>query len=193
MTTIPTLKGLHCEHTTLVSFKGAVEQPALESLDFANTPLSRYEFHRLMAIIVFGSQLKNINGHHVVRRLLIRAAEHKIRLRDLLLEGWIVTSLQRPIVIYNPITHARRQIYCPDPSTKIGKVIEAWNGSSNSYAFERVRPKQTQIWDDSDSDESVKPVKQRKAVTPPRKRKVSPVRDQKVDHYDDDYDGDSDG
>jgi hypothetical protein len=140
MTVIPTLQVLRCERTSLNSFKGAVAQPALESLDLSDTPLSRYELHVFMAVIVFGDQLKTVNGQRVLRPVQQRAAEHRPRLFPLLTDGWIVTSLQRLMVLYNPVSHTRQQIYQSDPSNFIGKVIAAQRASQLSGGFDEPQP-----------------------------------------------------
>jgi hypothetical protein len=78
-----------------------------------------------MAVIVFGDQLKSVNGQRVPRTVQQRAAEHRRRLLPLLTDGWIVTVLQQPIVLYNPVTHARQQISQYDPSNFAGKATAA--------------------------------------------------------------------
>jgi hypothetical protein len=64
---LPNLEILRLDNSQLAPVNGAVEQPRLYELTYLNTPLSLYELHQEMAIIVFGTGLRSVNNRKASR------------------------------------------------------------------------------------------------------------------------------
>ena len=101
---------LKLDNTQITSFIGAYEQPNLTTISIDHTPLSSFTYHRAMILMVLGQQIEMI-GHKPVtseeRRFLQKLDPE---LRDLLLKGWLITSLN-PVRLYHTVTHARRVFF----------------------------------------------------------------------------------
>jgi hypothetical protein len=121
----PKLETLRCDNTQLVSFKGAIPQPMLHHLTYVNTPLSKYELHQEMAVVVFGDTLRFINNRELPRRFVRKALANRDRIYGFLIEGWILMSFGPQVLMYNPDTKTRKQMYIEDRATSIGRSLWA--------------------------------------------------------------------
>jgi hypothetical protein len=150
LTTIPTLQALRLNNTNIKTFKGAVPQPSLQSLDLSGTPLSRYEMHPMMAVIVFGNQLALVNHKKVSRKTTEAASEHRNRLYQLIVTGWILTCVHRDIVVINPETLERRRLFVGERGANIGKRILAWK-----LAMQRNDPRAASVQKEPEGSEGL--------------------------------------
>jgi hypothetical protein len=137
MVTVPTLEFLRCDKTGLASFKGATIQPSLEWLDITGTALGLHRYHATMAVIAFGDRLTVVNHKRLTSAAHARAVQNRGRLYRWIVRGWILTSLRRAIVLYDPATKERREIFVADASSMIGRQIAAWRNSLQSYGARR--------------------------------------------------------
>lgn len=110
----PSLDTLVLDETELSSFIGAVPQPNLRVLLMNNTPLAQYQFVSLMAAMVFGDSLIRVNSGTLSKKMLSLAIEFRHLFGDMLLDGWLITSLE-PIRLYNVVTKRKHIVYRTDP------------------------------------------------------------------------------
>ena len=106
----PTLASLNCDNTKISSFLGAVYLPSLTSVTFNNAPISRYPHYRIMAGIVFGTQLERVDFWSIKKseKGIIETLTPSVR--DYLVDGWILTMIQ-PIKMFHAQTRKRKVIY----------------------------------------------------------------------------------
>lgn len=93
------LMTLDVSHTLISSLKNARISTTLEDLRIAGSPLADYIYYRLMCLICIGVQLRVIDGENILpieRNFVKRYAEET---RDLLLEGFILASVDPVILI----------------------------------------------------------------------------------------------
>ncbi|OHS93931.1 hypothetical protein TRFO_39899 [Tritrichomonas foetus] len=104
------LKSLNCTNTRVTSFKGAQTQPSLKSLYLARTPIAQYQYYRIMALIVFGDSIEEID--HVTIRNSERtyAKYNRTLLYPFLTKGWVITMI-KPIKLYHVDNRLRRVLY----------------------------------------------------------------------------------
>lgn len=105
------LVSLILNDTKLSSFKFAPNLPQLEEICFCNTPLYKNELCKIMTLIAFGEKkLKCINFQEVTERERKEASRLSIKVRDLVVEGWVLTSVD-PIRLFNPMNRKRKVVY----------------------------------------------------------------------------------
>ena len=106
----PSLTSLNCDNTKISSFLGACYLPKLTSATFNNAPISRYPHYRLMAGIVFGSQLERVDFWSIKKSEKSLMESLTPYVRDYLIDGWILTMVQ-PIKMFHSQSRKRRVIY----------------------------------------------------------------------------------
>ena len=117
---LPELTDLHLDRTEISSFYGVPELPSLQNVTFKMSPLGYYKKLDLMCSIVFGPQLRFVNGEEIAHEKI----KFAIRYRDLLLpyfrDGWILTS-RNPVRFIHSKTRARISVKIPLPSPQLKK------------------------------------------------------------------------
>jgi hypothetical protein len=106
---LPSLRRLDLRDTFIRTFAGAEPQPGLVSINLLNTPLASERHLAEMCLIVFGNDLQIVNDAKIALGELGFAQRATPELRQLLVEGWLLTSLD-PIGVYDPKTEARRTL-----------------------------------------------------------------------------------
>jgi hypothetical protein len=116
------LKVLKFDGTKICSFVGAVAPPSLRHISLSATPLAAAPHYREMVGIVFGPQLETIDHRAILRSE--RRAIQRLRplVRDLLLEGWLLT-LTRPLCLVHAQTRLRRRILVHPQAPKAGLAL----------------------------------------------------------------------
>ena len=112
MPPLPNLKTLLLDGTQIKSFYYFNSTPSLTSINISQTPFSYNLYCNAMLIIICGFQLVYINKNLVSNADKSIAKQYGKYIRNYLLEGLILTSLQ-PIVLTDPET--RKRIYILNP------------------------------------------------------------------------------
>ena len=113
----PRLVSLKCENTRISSFTDGVCLRNLKYLALTNSPVSKYPYYRIMAGIVFGSQLERIDLTPV-KKTEQSLIEYLIPVvRDYLIKGWILT-LTQPVKLFHPQSKQIKVIYVKPMTTE---------------------------------------------------------------------------
>lgn len=75
---MPNLEELYLDSTDLANFEGAVELPNLKKLSIQGAPILEHKYFLFMALLAFGTQIKEINGR-AVKDTVIEKAENLIQ------------------------------------------------------------------------------------------------------------------
>jgi len=100
---MPKLKKLLLENTKISSFEKARPQHSLVSVSFIGSPISNNFYLDIMCLVVFGQQLRYVNGSKIMESMIKYAREIKNYVKDYLLDGWIITN-NCPLCVSNPKT-----------------------------------------------------------------------------------------
>ena len=117
------LEVLRLDNTEITSFIGACEQPNLRAIILDHTPLASFAYFRVMTLMVFGPQLETIGQKPITAEERRLAQKLDPQLREFLLKGWLLTSLQ-PARLYNTVTHARRVFFAPQSFEAVPTIFE---------------------------------------------------------------------
>lgn len=117
------LQVLKVDNTEISSFIGACEQPNLTYLSLEKTPLFLFQYHRLMARMVFGPSLTTVCGKPISKEEHRLAEKLNPLLRDYLLKGWVITSMN-PVRLYNVASRARLVFFQSGDFENIPSVFE---------------------------------------------------------------------
>lgn len=109
--TLENLKTLELSNTEIESFEGAKKQPQLESISIRSSPISNQKFFIEMCLISFGNQITSINGKPVTKKQHKFVTENGDMLSPFINQGWIITSLQPNIHIFQMQTRTRKILY----------------------------------------------------------------------------------
>lgn len=116
ITDISCLPKFHClvrlslDGTLIYTFEGVVDQPRLSSVSLINTPISTLQYFRLMASVAFGRSVVVINGEPLsILDETLRDTYGPI-IKSWIFQGYVVISIE-PLVLYNPKTKEKRNIY----------------------------------------------------------------------------------
>jgi hypothetical protein len=103
--------------TRIATFADFNPPPGIEILSCMNTPVSRYPHLSIMAVIVFGPSLRRVNGASVTALVKARAVVLAPRVRDDLLNGFVIVNLQ-PVRLLNLVTRERKSVFVNLPSNE---------------------------------------------------------------------------
>ena len=117
------LQVLKVDNTEIATFVGAVPQPNLTYLSLEKTPLALFQHYRLMAYMVFGAPLATVSGKPISKEERRLAEKLNPVLRDYLLKGWVITSLN-PVRLYNVANRTRLVVFLPEDFDEIPSVFE---------------------------------------------------------------------
>ena len=87
------LTNLTVDDNPILSFQGATQQPSLFWISMKKTPVLKHTHFKLMCVIVFGSQLKFINGETVSKNLIQKADSLREKILPELTAGNILINL----------------------------------------------------------------------------------------------------
>jgi hypothetical protein len=109
--TLPLLSHLNVSRTLIATFEGAQAQPSLQTLRISGAPIDKYETSPIMYVIVFGPQIRHVNGQGIPK--IVRSVAERLRpfVLPYLREGWILMGIN-PIRLLHPKTNARKVLLC---------------------------------------------------------------------------------
>lgn len=115
---IETLEGLpqltnfssfYFDNTKLKSYEYAISQPTLKNFYCRNTQLGKEKYNRLMALIVFGDQVKSVNGLCPTQELIKIAQMLREHTIDYLYKGWVIREIN-PLTLFDTKTLQQKVI-----------------------------------------------------------------------------------
>lgn len=93
---------LKANGTRISSFKGASTQNSLLNLSLLNTPLSKEKNLSLMALMTFGSTLRNVNGKYLSQEVKNLALQIKPKALPYLERGYLISQVEPVLKVHLP-------------------------------------------------------------------------------------------